>query len=51
MEGLALEGRVLFADKLWGWTVDISSAYPHVDIHPDSQQFQSFFFQGQYYVF
>ncbi|KAL4535332.1 hypothetical protein Ndes2437A_g06052 [Nannochloris sp. 'desiccata'] len=33
------------------FTVDLESAYHHIDIHPAFWQFLGFYWQGQYYVF
>jgi PAS domain-containing protein len=33
------------------FTVDLASAYHHVDLHPSAYTYMGFYWQGQYYVF
>ena len=51
METLQREGRALFERSAWGGTVDLSSAYHHVEMHPDSTSFLGFEWQGAFYRF
>ena len=51
METLQREGRALFERSLWGGTLDLSSAYHHIEIHPDSTPFLGFEWGGVFYRF
>jgi len=42
METLQREGRALFERSMWGGTLDLSSTYHHIEIHPDSTPFLGF---------
>ena len=49
METLQREGRSLFERAGWGGTVDISSAYHHIHMHPASLPYLGFEWEGQLY--
>ena len=51
METLQREGRSLFERAGWGGTIDISSAYHHIHMHPDSLPYLGFEWEGQVYRF
>lgn len=51
METLQREGRALFERSAWGGTCDLSSAYHHVEMHPDSTPFLGFEWGGKFYRF
>ena len=51
METLQREGRSLFERSGWGGTVDISAAYHHLEMHPDSTPFLGFEWRGAFYRF
>jgi hypothetical protein len=51
MESLQREGRALFERSFWGGTVDLSSAYHHVEMHPDATRYLGFEWQGSFYRF
>jgi len=51
METLQREGLSLFERSGWGGTVDLSSAYHHVEMHPDSTTFLGFSWKGEFYRF
>ena len=51
MDTLQREGRTLFEGAGWGGTADISSAYHHIPMHPDSTQFLGFEWEGRCYQF
>ena len=51
METLQREGRALFERSAWGGTCDLSSAYHHVEMHPDSLPFLGFEWGGEYFRF
>lgn len=51
METLQREGRALFERSAWGGTCDLSSAYHHVEMHPDSRPFLGFEWGGEYFHF
>ena len=51
METLQREGRALFERSLWGGTLDLSSAYHHVEIHPESTTYLGFEWGGVFHRF
>lgn len=51
METLQREGRSLFEQSSWGGTIDISMAYHHIEMHPDSLPFLGFEWAGEFYHF
>lgn len=51
METLQREGRALFARSAWGGTIDLSSAYHHIEMHPASTPYLGFEWDGVYYRF
>ena len=51
METLQREGRALFERSHYGGTVDISSAYHHVDMAPESTPYLGFEWEGTFYCF
>jgi hypothetical protein len=51
METLQLEGRALFDGASWGGAIDISSAYHHIEMHPDAFPFLGFEWAGQFFCF
>ena len=51
VETLQREGRSLFERSEWGGTVDISAAYHHLEMHPDSTPVLGFEWQGAFYRF
>jgi len=51
METLQRERRALFERVRWGGTCDLSSAYHHVEMHPDSMPFLGFEWAGEFYRF
>jgi len=51
METLQREGRALFEHSAWGGTCDLSSAYHHVEMHPDSTTFLGFEWGGEFFRF
>ena len=51
METLQREGRALFERSHYGGTADISSAYHHVDMAPESTPYLGFEWEGTFYCF
>jgi hypothetical protein len=51
METLQREGRALFERSCFGGTLDISSAYHHVDMAPDAFPYLGFEWDGSFYCF
>ena len=51
MESLQREGRALFERSSWGGTCDLSSAYHHVEMHPDGLPYLGFEWDGAFYRF
>lgn len=51
METLQREGRALFERSAWGGTCDLSSAYHHVEMHPEATRYLGFEWQGGFYRF
>ena len=51
METLQREGRALFERSAWGGTCDISSAYHHIPMHPDSTRYLGFEWEGRFFYF
>ena len=51
MNSLQREGRALFESARFGGTADISSAYHHIPMHPDSVRYLGFEWEGQCYQF
>ena len=51
MESLQREGRALFEQSSWGGTCDLSSAYHHVEMHPDGFPYLGFEWDGAFYRF
>ena len=51
METLQREGRALFERSHYGGTVDVSSAYHHVDMAPESTPYLGFEWEGVFYCF
>lgn len=50
-EALGKEGRDVFAGCSHGGSIDISHAYHHVEMHPDSRKFLGFEWRGEHYMF
>ena len=48
MESLHVEGRSLFQQGWWGGTIDLTSAYYHVEMHPDAYEYLGFEWNGCY---
>jgi len=51
METLQREGRALSEQSAWGGTCDLSSAYHHAEMHPDSLPFLGLEWGGEYFRF
>jgi hypothetical protein len=51
METLQREGRALFERSHFGGTVNISSAYHHLEMAPDATKFLGFEWMGTFYCF
>lgn len=51
MEGLHWEGRALFRKGWFGGTIDLTSAYYHVEMHPDAHPYLGFEWKGTYYYY
>jgi hypothetical protein len=51
METLQREGRALFERSHFGGTLDISSAYHHVDMAPEAAPYLGFEWDGSFYCF
>ena len=51
MESLHIEGRSLFQDCSWGGTIDLSSAYYHIDMHESAQAYLGFEWEGRFYCY
>ena len=51
METLQREGRSLFERSQYGGTLDVSSAYHHVDMAPEASPFLGFEWDGVFYCF
>jgi hypothetical protein len=51
METLQREGRALFESSHYGGTVDVASAYHHVEMAPESTPFLGFEWEGTFYCF
>ena len=51
METLQREGRTLFERSSFGGTLDLSSAYHHVDMAPDAFPYLGFEWDGRFYCF
>jgi hypothetical protein len=51
METLQREGRAFFERSCWGGTVDLSSAYHHVEMHSDATSYLGVEWQGSFYRF
>ena len=51
METLQREGRALFGRSHYGGTVDVASAYHHVDMAPESSPYLGFEWEGVFYCF
>ena len=51
LKHLWTEGRELFADCNYGGLIDLSDAYYHIELHPDSRKFVAFCWRHQYYLF
>lgn len=49
MEGLHTEGRTLFQKGWFGGTIDLTSAYYHIEMHPSAYQYLGFEWKGRYY--
>lgn len=49
MESLHVEGRALFEGCLWGGTIDVTSAFYHVDMDPSAMPYLGFEWEGQFY--
>ncbi len=49
MNSLQREGRALIESARFGGTADISSAYHHIPMHPDSTCYLGFEWEGQFY--
>mmetsp|Transcript_56764 Transcript_56764/g.135506 ORF Transcript_56764/g.135506 Transcript_56764/m.135506 type:complete len:386 (-) Transcript_56764:577-1734(-) len=50
-ESLDKEGRTVFAGASHGYSVDLKSAYYHIEIHEDSRQFLGIEWEGCFYQF
>ena len=51
METLQREGRALFERSSWGGTLDLQSAYHHVEMDPGFTQYLGFEWKGEFYRF
>lgn len=51
METLQREGRALFEHSSWGGTCDLSSAYHHIPMHPESMRYLGFEWEHKCYCF
>ena len=51
METLQKEGRTLFEQCAYGGTIDVSSAYHHVEMHETAQPYLGFEWGGVFYKF
>ena len=51
LEHLADEGRDLFPDCNYGGLIDLSDAYYHIELHPESRKYVAFCWRGQHYQF
>ena len=51
MEMLQGEGRALVERSSWGGTVDLQSAYNHVEMDPNFTQFLGFEWESEFYCF
>ena len=51
METLQREGRALFERSTFGGTLNVSSAYHHVDMAPESFPYLGFEWEGSFYCF
>jgi len=49
MESLHTEGRSLFQRGWFGGTIDLTSAYYHIEMHPSAHEYLGFEWQGRYY--
>ena len=43
------EGREIFGQSQWGFVLDISQAFYHIEIHPEYYQYLGFSWKGKYY--
>lgn len=43
------EGREIFGRSRWGYVLDISQAFYHIEIHPDYYKYLGFSWRGKYY--
>ncbi len=49
-ESLAKEGRDVFTGCNYGGSIDISHAYHHIEMHPDSRKYLGIFWEGKFYM-
>jgi len=43
------EGREIFGQSRWGFVLDISQAFYHIEIHPEFYRYLGFSWKGKYY--